>query len=95
MQAVSGNAAKAGIKAGDTVIYTSSWFGEELWPADSPNFVNTALARAPSPVYIKYVKGANNDIAVRPRPARIVQSSSGQHTLGALPLPFQRFQGTY
>lgn len=27
----SGNAAKAGIQAGDTVIYTSSFFGDELW----------------------------------------------------------------
>lgn len=30
----SGNAAKAGIKAGDTVIFTSSFFGDELWPSD-------------------------------------------------------------
>lgn len=30
----SGNAAKAGIAAGDTVIYASSFFGDELWPAD-------------------------------------------------------------
>ena len=28
-----GNAAKAGIKNGDTILYTSSWFGDELWPA--------------------------------------------------------------
>ena len=25
------NAAKAGLKNGDTVIYTSSFFGDELW----------------------------------------------------------------
>jgi hypothetical protein len=64
----------AGIKPGDTIIYTSSWFGDELWPADSPNFVNTALERAPSPVYITYVRGENSDIQVKryqllPRPS--------------------------
>ena len=30
------NAAKAGIKAGDTVLYTSSFFGDELWCDFSP-----------------------------------------------------------
>lgn len=35
---VSGNAAKSGIKVGDTVIYTSSFFGDELWPADKLAF---------------------------------------------------------
>ena len=56
MQGLSGNAAKSGIKVGDTVVYASSFFGEELWPADSVTFVNTALNRAPSPVYIQYVR---------------------------------------
>jgi hypothetical protein len=64
MQSVGGNSAKSGLKPGDTIIYTSSWFGDELWPADSPAFVNTALARAPSPVYITYVRGANEEINV-------------------------------
>ena len=65
LQSVGGNSAKSGLKPGDTVIYTSSWFGDELWPADNPAFVNTALARAPSPVFIEYVKGDNKDIKVR------------------------------
>lgn len=69
MQSVGGNSAKSGIKPGDTVIYASSWFGDELWPADSPAFVNTALARAPSPVCLEYVKGQNTDIDVRAAPA--------------------------
>lgn len=56
LQGLAANAAKSGLKVGDTIIYTSSFFGEELWPADSPSFVQTALARAPSPVYIKYVR---------------------------------------
>jgi hypothetical protein len=30
-----GNAAKAGLKSGDTVLYTSSFFGDELWCAHS------------------------------------------------------------
>jgi hypothetical protein len=75
MQGVSGNSAKSGLKPGDTIIYASSWFGDELWPADSPQFVNTALARAPSPVYFTYVQGDNVDYPVKrlpkkPAPAR-------------------------
>ena len=38
-----GNASKAGIKAGDTILYTSSWFGDELWPADKLPFVMTSI----------------------------------------------------
>lgn len=34
VKSASGNAAKAGVQVGDTVIYTSSFFGDELWPAD-------------------------------------------------------------
>lgn len=45
VKAVNGNAAKAGIKAGDTVIYTSSFFGDELWPADNIGFARTAITR--------------------------------------------------
>ncbi|GMP25182.1 hypothetical protein CsSME_00002170 [Camellia sinensis var. sinensis] len=42
-----GNAAKAGLKAGDQVLYTSSFFGDELWPADKLGFTKTAIqARA-------------------------------------------------
>eukprot|EP00466_Bigelowiella_natans_P005895 jgi/Bigna1/55392/estExt_Genewise1Plus.C_580035 len=47
-----GNAAKAGIKNGDTIIYTSSFFGDELWPSDKLSFTNSALKAAPSPVTI-------------------------------------------
>lgn len=28
---VSGNASKTGIEKGDTIVYTSSFFGDELW----------------------------------------------------------------
>ena len=38
-----GNAAKAGLKVGDTVLYTSSFFGDELWPADKAAFTRTAI----------------------------------------------------
>lgn len=31
VQSASGNAKKAGIEAGDTIIYCSSYFGDELW----------------------------------------------------------------
>ena len=56
MQASSGNAAKAGIQAGDTIIYTSSFFGDELWPADKLGFANSAINACPSPVAFVYVK---------------------------------------
>jgi len=52
VKGVSGNAAKAGIKNGDTVIYTSSFFGDELWPSDKLSFTQSALKAAPSPVTI-------------------------------------------
>ena len=38
-----GNAAKAGLKAGDYVVYCSSFFGDELWPADQLGFVRSAI----------------------------------------------------
>ncbi|KAG2452522.1 hypothetical protein HYH02_002760 [Chlamydomonas schloesseri] len=70
-----GNAAKAGIKAGDTIIYTSSFFGDELWPADKLSFTNNAVANCPSPVTFVFVPGENTKVNVkrlpkRPAPAR-------------------------
>jgi hypothetical protein len=56
LQSVSGNAAKSGIKAGDTIIYASSFFGDELWPTDKLSFTQTAIQRAPSPVAFVYVR---------------------------------------
>eukprot|EP00877_Chromochloris_zofingiensis_P006388 jgi/Chrzof1/2001/Cz10g29090.t1 len=70
VQAASGNAAKAGIKPGDTVIYTSSYFGDELWPADKLSFTTSALQRAPSPVCVVYVKGENTKIKVKRLPKK-------------------------
>lgn len=46
-----GNAAKAGLKVGDQVIYTSSFFGDELWPADKLGFTKTAINAKPDSVY--------------------------------------------
>mmetsp|Transcript_22234 Transcript_22234/g.56967 ORF Transcript_22234/g.56967 Transcript_22234/m.56967 type:complete len:268 (-) Transcript_22234:125-928(-) len=66
--AVNGNGAKSGIKAGDTVIFTSSFFGDELWPADKLAFVNTTLQRAPSPVCVIYTQGDNVDYDVKKMP---------------------------
>lgn len=34
------------------MIYTSSFFGDELWPSDKLGFTRSALANAPSPVSI-------------------------------------------
>lgn len=58
VESVSGNAAKSGIKAGDTIIYASSFFGDELWPTDKLSFTQTAIQRAPSPVAFVYVRPA-------------------------------------
>ncbi|CAK0786295.1 hypothetical protein CVIRNUC_009508 [Coccomyxa viridis] len=62
---VSGNATKSGIKVGDTVIYTSSFFGDELWPADKLGFARSAIGACPSPVCFVYVQGENKDINVK------------------------------
>jgi rubredoxin len=75
VKSASGNAAKAGISAGDTVIYTSSFFGDELWPADKLGFARSAIQAAPSPVTLVVVKGENTTIDVKklpkkPAPAR-------------------------
>ena len=66
----SGNAAKAGIQAGDTVIYTSSFFGDELWPSDSLGFARSAIQAAPSPVTVVFVKGENTTIDVKRLPKK-------------------------
>ena len=50
------NAAKSGIAKGDTIIYTSSFFGDELWPADKPGFSRSAINACPSPVCFVYVR---------------------------------------
>ena len=55
-QKVSGNASKSGIQNGDTVVYTSSFFGDELWPSDDINFTKSALNACPSPACIVYVR---------------------------------------
>ncbi|KAG6738506.1 hypothetical protein POTOM_058126 [Populus tomentosa] len=46
-----GNAAKAGLKSGDQVLYTSSFFGDELWPADKLGFTKTAIQAKPDSIY--------------------------------------------
>ncbi|KAG6500177.1 hypothetical protein ZIOFF_040017 [Zingiber officinale] len=46
-----GNAAKAGLRVGDQVLYTSSFFGDELWPVDKLGFTKTAIQAKPDSVY--------------------------------------------
>ncbi|XP_050386849.1 uncharacterized protein LOC126803136 [Argentina anserina] len=66
-----GNAAKAGLKAGDQVLYTSSFFGDELWPADKLGFTKTAINAKPDNVYFVVSRGgAEVDVKRLPkRPA--------------------------
>ncbi|KAH7692905.1 Rubredoxin-like protein [Dioscorea alata] len=68
-----GNAAKAGLKAGDQVLYTSSFFGDELWPADKLGFTKTAIQAKPDSVYFVVSRGAEVDVkrlTKRPAPPR-------------------------
>lgn len=65
-----GNAAKAGLKVGDQVVYTSSFFGDELWPADRLGFTKTAIQAKPDSVYFVISRGADVDVKRLPkRPA--------------------------
>ncbi|XP_068650336.1 uncharacterized protein [Aristolochia californica] len=65
-----GNAAKGGLKAGDQVLYTSSFFGDELWPADKLGFTKTAIQAKPDSVYFVVSRGAEVDVKRLPkRPA--------------------------
>ncbi|XP_048598200.1 uncharacterized protein LOC106369837 [Brassica napus] len=57
-----GNAAKAGLKSGDQVLYTSSFFGDELWPADKLRFTKTAIQAKPDSVYFVVSRGAEVDV---------------------------------
>ena len=57
------------------VIYASSFFGDELWPADKLGFTRSAIQAAPSPVTFVVVKGDNTTVDVKrlpkkPAPAR-------------------------
>ncbi|XP_054811758.1 uncharacterized protein LOC129312977 isoform X1 [Prosopis cineraria] len=68
-----GNAARAGLKAGDQVLYTSSFFGDELWPADKLGFTKTAIQAKPDSVYFVVSRGADVDVKrlqKRPAPPR-------------------------
>eukprot|EP00882_Tetradesmus_deserticola_P005214 GHRQ01005491.1.p1 GENE.GHRQ01005491.1~~GHRQ01005491.1.p1 ORF type:complete len:232 (+),score=95.78 GHRQ01005491.1:69-764(+) len=78
VKGVSGNAAKSGIKAGDTIIYASSFFGDELWPADKLSFTQTAIQRAPSPVCFVYVKGENEKVNVKRLPKKAAPPRFGR-----------------
>ncbi|KAI5657433.1 hypothetical protein M9H77_26226 [Catharanthus roseus] len=65
-----GNAAKAGLRAGDQVLYTSSFFGDELWPADKLGFTKTAIQAKPDSVYFVVSRGVDVDVKRLPkRPA--------------------------
>ena len=71
-----GNAAKAGIKSGDTVLYTSSFFGDELWPADKVAFTRTAINAKADDVDFIVIRGRAADevnvkrLKARPSPPR-------------------------
>ncbi|KAB2612209.1 hypothetical protein D8674_042009 [Pyrus ussuriensis x Pyrus communis] len=63
-----GNAARAGLKAGDQVLYTSSFFGDELWPADKLGFTKTAINAKPDSLL---TGGATVDVKRLPKATHI------------------------
>lgn len=71
-----GNAAKAGLNSGDQDLYTSSFFGDELWPADKLGFTKTAIQAKPDSVYFVTLLSAGAEVDVkklnkRPAPPRL------------------------
>ncbi|KAG6492505.1 hypothetical protein ZIOFF_047468 [Zingiber officinale] len=69
----SGNAAKARLRAGDQVLYTSSFFGDELWPVDKLGFTKTVIQAKPDSIYFVVNRGAEVDVkrlTKRPAPPR-------------------------
>ncbi|CAG9467492.1 unnamed protein product [Pedinophyceae sp. YPF-701] len=74
----SGNAAKAGIEKGDTVIYASSYFGDELWPADKLGFTRSAIQACPSPVAFVITKGENTSVDVKRLPKKAAPKRFGR-----------------
>ncbi|XP_072995936.1 uncharacterized protein [Typha latifolia] len=72
-----GNAARSGLKVGDQVLYTSSFFGDELWPADKLGFTKTAIQAKPDSVYFVVSRGVEVDVKrlpKRPAPPRFGRS---------------------
>lgn len=72
-----GNAARAGLKAGDQVLYTSSFFGDELWPADKLGFTKTAINAKPDSVYFVVNRGGP-DVDVKRLPKRPAPPAFGR-----------------
>ena len=83
VKSVKGNAASAGISPGDTIVYTSSFFGDELWPSDNLAFTRSALANAPSPVVLVYVKGENTNVNVKRLPKKPAPQRFGRKLTSA------------
>eukprot|EP00963_Diacronema_lutheri_P011554 scaffold1401_cov330-Pavlova_lutheri.AAC.142 len=99
------NGAKAGLKSGDQVIYTSSFFGDELWPADKLGFTRTAIQAKSEYVDFVVVRGEEGPdvkrLPKRPAPKRFgrklsaVQKKRATHIcldcgyIYALPVPFE------
>lgn len=67
------NGAKAGMKVGDQVVYTSSFFGDELWPAEKLGFTRTAMRAKPDSIYFVLARGGEvttKRLPKRPAPSR-------------------------
>ena len=67
---VTGNGARAGLKSGDIVVYHSSFFGDELWPADQLGFSRSAINACPNQVDFIVVRGGKADFDVKRLPKR-------------------------
>eukprot|EP00955_Chlamydomonas_euryale_P088874 364418-Chlamydomonas_euryale.AAC.15 len=72
---------------GDTVIYASSFFGDELWPADKLSFTNSAVQACPPPVTFVLTKGENTSVNVKRLPKKAAPPRFGRKlTAGQLEL---------
>ncbi|ABO96587.1 predicted protein, partial [Ostreococcus lucimarinus CCE9901] len=79
-----GNASKAGLKAGDIVKYHSSFFGDELWPADALAFSRSAISACPNTVDFVVVRGGQGaDFDVKRLPKRPAPPKFGRKLTAA------------
>ncbi|CAL6402571.1 unnamed protein product [Bathycoccus prasinos] len=90
---VAGNGAKAGLKSGDVVMYHSSFFGDELWPADQLGFSRSAINACPNTVDFIVVTEKASTAKVWEENERGASGTSVAHLrdcgfVYALPTPF-------
>eukprot|EP00239_Pterosperma_sp_CCMP1384_P006630 CAMPEP_0197845508 /NCGR_PEP_ID=MMETSP1438-20131217/2428_1 /TAXON_ID=1461541 /ORGANISM="Pterosperma sp., Strain CCMP1384" /LENGTH=268 /DNA_ID=CAMNT_0043456827 /DNA_START=27 /DNA_END=833 /DNA_ORIENTATION=- len=78
------NAAAAGMKSGDQILYHSSFFGEELWPGDNVGFTKTAINACPNEVDFIVLRGKDvGTVNVKRLPKREAPKKFGKKLTAA------------